>query len=234
MSDLNTANGGLTDQGINGVDDAVAAAKAKVAARKAAKAGTSADGAATSTTEGEKKRKTYTPEERIQRAQQLEADRAKRAADRKAVSEAKKAEQAQTRGTPHMSKVEKAAAGLASMDEATQSLFDEIKGALGQTQIDTLLAHLAFHSRRSATEGSLEVKLEVGQRVRIISGPAKLIGKEGVVEKAQRIHCYIGIGAAKPAYLFNYNVEVLPAEAPAGEPEAPASGEQAAEEQVAA
>ncbi len=214
MSTIEATAGSLTDTDISGVDAAVKAAKARVDARKAAKAGENNTGMAAATDNGDHQaRKKYTPQERIERAQQLEKEREDRAAARKAESDKKKAAATANRGTPHMSKVEKAAAGLAPMDAETQAYFDQIKGELGQAQIDTLLAHLAFLSRRSATEGSLDVKLEAGQQVRIVSGPAKLIGKVGIVEKAQRIHCYVSLeGASKPAYLFNYNVSPLPAE----------------------
>ena len=231
MSNLETT-GGQTDQSIAATDAAVNAAKAKVAARKAAAGGSGAEGAPPA--EGEKaKRKIYTPEERLARAQQLEADRAKRKADRKAASDAKKAEAQTNRGTPHMSKVEKAGAGLAPMDAETQAIFDEARGSLNQAQLDILTAHLAFHSRKVSTQGSVGLKLAEGTPVRIIAGPAKLIGKTGTVAKWQKVHCYITVpGMNKPAYLFNAQVEEIKAEA--SEPEAPASGEQASDEAAAA
>lgn len=222
--------GGQTDESITAIDKAVQAQQA----RKAGKAGgTAAEGAASATEADKKKRTVLTPQERLDRAAQLEKDRADRAQKRRDDSQTKKDAAQATRGTPHMSKVEKAGKGLAPMDGDTQALFDEIKGGLGGAQIDVLIAHLAFHSRSEATKGSLTVKLEEGMNVRITSGPAKLIGKEGTVTKAQRIHCFVDFGGTKPAYLFNYNVEVIPAPA-ASEPEAPASGEPAADEAAAA
>jgi len=251
MSTIEMTAGTLSEQDISGVDAAVKAAKARVDARKAAKTAEGAGAPAAPTDNGDHQaRKKYTPQERIERAQQLEKEREARAAARKAESDKKKAAASANRGTPHMSKVERAATGLAPMDAETQAFFVQIKSDLGQAQIDTLLAHLAFLSRRAATAGSLDVKLEAGQRVRIVSGPAKLIGKVGTVEKAQRIHCYVSLeGASKPAYLFNYNVSPLPEEntAPAEpepeqeevihdegpEPEdAPALGEESSDETI--
>ncbi len=214
MSTIEATAGSLTDSDISGVDAAVKAAKARVDARKAAKTAEGTTGTAAPADNGDHQaRKKYTPEQRIARAKELEKEREDRAAARKAESDKKKAEAQAKRGTPHMSKVEKASLGLAPMDADTQVHFDEIKSDLCGAQIDSLLGHLAFYRRAESTKGSLDLKLAEGTRVRIVSGPPKLIGKEGVVAKWQRVHCYITIaGLNKPAYLFNANVEAIATE----------------------
>jgi len=223
------------DKSLSEIDAAVAAQ----AARKAAKAGKAEGTTTTATAEGEKKKRTVlTPQERIDRAKKLEDERAARKTARQAASAANKQAAEEKRGTPHMSKVEKAAKGLAPMDADTQALFDEVKGSLSGTQITILTAHLSFLSRSTATAGSLEVKLTEGQRVTILSGAPKYIGRTGKVKKAQRIHCFIEVealeGAPQPTkdlYLFNYDVKPIEAEAAAdsSEPEAGASEEQASD-----
>jgi len=231
MSNENTAAGNgqaASDKQSSNIDAALAAAKR----RKAAKAGEG--GGAPEAAKAP--RKVYTDEERIANTQKLNADRAKRKADRKKATDDKRAEAAKNRGTPHMSKVEKAAKGLAPMDGDTETFFNEIKGALGAAQIDILTAHLAFYSRASATKGSLEIKLAPGARVKIVSGSPKLIGKTGTVAKWQRVRCFILVdGIAKEQYLFNANVEALEEPAAAEAPSEPPTdaAEPAAEEQAA-
>jgi len=112
--------------------------------------------------------------------------------------------------TPHMKKIEKAAAALPDMSPATQLTFNEVTTNLSAAQINALTLHLQHFNRVKATERALNQKLEVGQQVRIIGGPTKHVGKMATVSKAQRIRCFVSIpGIHKPVYLFTSDVELV-------------------------
>lgn len=147
----------------------------------------------------------------------LKANRdAERAARKLAIAqqrEARKAARLATHGdgqTPHMKKIEKAAAALPKMSDATQLSFNEITSNLSAAQITALSLHLQHFNRVKATERALTQTLDVGQQVRIISGVQKYIGMTGTVDRAQRIRCFVTIpGVSKPVYLFTSDVELL-------------------------
>jgi len=122
---------------------------------------------------------------------------------------AKVAERANAK-TPHMKKIEKAAAALPDMSPSTQLIFNEATANLSAAQINALSLHLQHFNRVKATERALNQKLEVGQQVRIIGGPTKHVGKLATVERTQRIRCFVNIpGVNKPVYLFTSDVELV-------------------------
>ena len=122
---------------------------------------------------------------------------------------AKAAERANAK-TPHMKKIEKAAAALPEMSPSTQLAFNEVTTNLSAAQITALAMHLQHFNRVKATERALAQELEAGQQVRIISGVQKYVGMTGTVEKAQRIRCFVNIpGVRKPVYLFTSDVELV-------------------------
>lgn len=193
---------------LSAIDKALAAAKA----RKEAKGeSTDAPKAKSSKPKAERIKlddatkaaaKAVKDEARAQRQELLKKQREERRA-------AKAAERANAK-TPHMKKIEKAAAALPTLTEATQLSFNEITTNLSAAQITALALHLQHFNRVKATERALAQELEAGQQVRIVSGVQKYIGMTGTVEKAQRIRCFVAIpGIRKPVYLFTSDVELL-------------------------
>lgn len=204
---MNTQDTTITTK-LSAIDKALAAAQA----RKAAKEGTdTAPKARPSKPKGEKIKvddaakaaaKSAKEEARKQRQEQLKQQR-----------EARRAAKATERGeakTPHMKKIEKAAAALPALTDATQLSFNEITTNLSAAQITALALHLQHFNRVKATERALKQELEAGQQVRIVGGPTKHVGKIGTVDRAQRIRCFVNIpGVRKPVYLFTSDVEAI-------------------------
>jgi transcription antitermination factor NusG len=199
-NDLNTK--------LSAIDKALAAAKARKAAREdtgvTPKARPSqpkaekikVDDAAKAAAKAAKE------EARKQRQEQLKQQREARRA-------AKVAERGEAK-TPHMKKIEKAAAALPVMADTTQMSFNELTTNLSAAQITALALHLQHFNRVKATERALKQELEAGQQVRIIGGPTKHVGKIGTVDRAQRIRCFVNIpGVRKPVYLFTSDVETI-------------------------
>lgn len=179
------------------------------------------------------KRKVLTNEERLERTRRLNEERDKRKAARDAEREAKKANATAQRPTPHMAKVEKAGAGLASLSESAKQVFDLATSSLSAPERALLAEHLIHHNRVMATLTATTASFEEGARVLIKTcQQTKFIGREGVVSQKNRIHCYVVVpGFAKPAYCFNSDVEPIAAPpAGAGAPEAPPAGADAAED----
>ena len=199
-NDLNTK--------FSAIDKALAAAQA----RKAAKEGTEvALKARPSKPKGEKIKvddaakaaaKSAKEEARRQRQEQLKQQRDARRA-------AKMAERGEAK-TPHMKKIEKAAAALPVMSVIAQAFFGDITTNLSAEQVTSLALHLQHFNRVKATERALEQELEAGQQVRIVGGPTKYVGKIGTVDRAQRIRCFVNIpGVRKSVYLFTSDVETI-------------------------
>lgn len=200
---------------LSAIDKALAAAKA----RKAAKDGTPIDA-------GDKPAKTKVQKikadgvdktaEKLAKEAARKARQAQRATEREARRAAKAAERAQAK-TPHMKKIEKAAAALPDMSDAMKLVFAEATTNFGAAQINALSLHLQHFNRVKATERALNQKLEAGMSVRIIGGPTKHVGKMATVSKAQRIRCFVEIpGVSKPVYLFTSDVEYVEAEQATG------------------
>jgi len=140
------------------------------------------------------------------KAAELEKQKAAKAEERAAKKlEKQKEREAKlaTRKTPHMSKVEKAAAKLPPVGEKAKQAIDDITANFDAVTVAAIAAHLQHFNRAKSTERALGKKVAVGDTVTIVSGDARFVGMTGTVTKAQRIRCYVEVpGAKKPIYLF--------------------------------
>jgi hypothetical protein len=138
-----------------------------------------------------------TDEERTaRRAAKLLLDESERR--RKAEKHASVAAKRAAKKPPHVVSLDKAEAKLPQLSERASYIFAEVTGALDIDDINALAQHLAHTVRKAAVKASLEgANVEVGDTVRITVGPAKLIGKTGVVKSVKRIHCYLEVEGEK-------------------------------------
>lgn len=210
---MQTTNDTNLDTKLSAIDKALAAAKA----RKAAKAGaTSPD-----STEAEPKAKKETHPEfaKAKKTEALkaarEAAKAARDAERQKRRE-EKVEASSNKKPVHMKKIETAAAKLPALQtDAARRIYDEIVTNLSQDQVMALALHLQHFTRTKATERALGQRVTAGARVRITGGDPRFIGKFGTVDRAQRIRCYVNVpGFKRPVYLFTSDVEVLQIQEP--------------------
>ena len=229
MSDTNTTPA----LNISKIDAAIAAAKARKAARDAARqeAGpTSQDPVMSEPGDNVDASPSDDLTDADKRQSHRAAKKAMILADREARKVAKEAERqkkketkvAQRTGPAHMSKVDKAAAKLPTLLDETKQLFNDITQQLHADQITALVLHLQHHNRVNATQRALTAKVETGTAVRIVGGDPKFIGRTGVVFKAQRIRCYVTVpGVNRPVYLFTSDVTPVELETvtPVSEPE---------------
>lgn len=199
-NDLNTK--------LSAIDKALAAAQA----RKAAKEGTdTAPKARPSKPKGPKIKVEDVDKNAAKLAKDAvrQARKQQLAIEREARRAAKTAERGEAK-TPHMKKIEKAAAALPVMSVTAQAFFGDITTNLSAEQVTSLALHLQHFNRVKATERALKQELEAGQQVRIVGGPTKHVGKIGTVDRAQRIRCFVNIpGVRKPVYLFTSDVEAI-------------------------
>lgn len=197
------------DTKLSAIDKALAAAKA----RKAAKDGPSADSSPVK--EPKVKKETQPDFAKAQRSEALKAAREAAKAQREAERAVRRANKdANPKGPVHMKKVAKAAEKLPPLgSESAERIFNEITVNFGAAVISALALHLQHFNRTKATERALGQKVEAGARVNIVSGDPRYIGMTGTVDRAQRIRCYVNVpGVRKPVYLFTSDVAVLPAE----------------------
>ncbi len=186
------------DTKFSAIDKALAAAKA----RKAAKEGLPQDVAP----DAPKKAKLSEEEKAMK-----QAERAQKQAQLKADREARKAAKAQqAKGPAHMKKIDRAASKLPELNDQMQLLFNEATANFSASQITALALHLQHFNRVKATERALNQKITVGQQVSIVGGDPKFIGMTGTVSKAQRIRCYVTIpGIKRDVYCFTSDVQIV-------------------------
>ena len=219
---------------ISAIDVAIAKAKAAKAQREAASRGEAVTDAASFPLDGDdgehvpasskpsKEKKVATPKaekvkpdnsEKVAAKAAKDADRAERKAKRDAIRDAKKAEKvevAKSKGTPHMSKVLKAAEKLPALSVASAAVFTDVTTNFTRAQVAALAEHLMHFNRVQATNRALDKKIAVGDRVTIVGGPAKYLGQTGTISKSQRIRCYVTLDESdKEAYCFTSDVELL-------------------------
>lgn len=195
-----------TTKQLSAIDLAIAAAKA----RKAAK------GESTDDTPAAKKPKVKTDpafekEQRKHANDELRAAaKAKREAEREERRSRRAAQAQEKAGRPaHMKKVNRAAEKLPGLNEDASRAFDEITTNFSAEQISAIALHLQHFNRAKATERALTQKVEVGSRVRIMGGDPKFIGQVGTVSNVRRIRCFVDVpGSKKPVYLFTSDVSV--------------------------
>lgn len=175
------------------------------------------------------KRRRLTPEERAERKRAYEVEKARKAAARAEAKAKKQAEYEASREPAHMAKVTKAAEKLPPMDEQTQAAYNQLTegdDSLTPAQVFVLSENLSHHVRVKQTQAALDMDLNVGDHVQVLSGDPRAVGMTGTVTKAQRIRCFVTLDEnERSVYLFCSDVEVLEAaeiqEVPADtEPEA--------------
>lgn len=197
----------------NEIDKAIAVAQARKAARGEKPAET------TEPTQGKAaapRRPRLSDEEKQARDAAKAEQQATAKAARAAARAEKQAAKAATRRPAHLAKVKRAAELLAPLGQAATLLFNEATANLTASELASLASHIVQFNREKATIRALSVRLTVGQRVRIVGGDPRLVGKEGTVTKAQRIRAYVQVdGASKPTYVFTSDVEPIAAQAAA-------------------
>jgi hypothetical protein len=234
MTDINTSTVSETAS-LTDIDAALAKAKSAKPGRvaKPAKVATESTEAPATPTEPKTKRPVKSEEEKAAELQARKDAAAARKAEKAVVREGKlkeleavKAEKKAARAakkearlaglanrTPHLAKVEKAAARLPSISEAEQGLIDAVI-ALGAENASKVIARIEHSLREVQTKASLGRKLTVGQVVTITSGPAAYLGATGTVVKVQRIRCLVEVpGHTKPAYVFTADCTPVTGEA---------------------
>lgn len=231
MTTIETQDNGSSDS-ISAIDRAIAATKARKAAKEAAGLASGSEGEGV-VAEGDKRgrgRPRLSDEQKAARDAERTIERETAKAQKRAAREEKKSAKAAAkaeaqankvaiggvedgnRQPAHLAKVAKAKSALPVLSERGQQIFNEATVALPAAEISALATNLQFFNREQATvrAASGTVKLNVGDRVRITGGDPKFSGQEGVVSKVQRIRAYVTVvGSTKEAYVFTSDVEVL-------------------------
>jgi transcription antitermination factor NusG len=207
----------------NAIDAAIAAAKARKAAKNNAD---SASEAAPGEDKPARKVRIVTPkeekpvkeskrarlsdEEKAARKAAKDAERAEKKVQRQALRAEKQAAKSANKKPAHMEKVVKAASRLPGMSEQACRFLDEVTVNLSAADLTALAMHIQHFNRVKATERALSQKIAPGDTVRIVGGDPRFVGQTGTVSKAQRIRCYVEIpGVNKPVYLFTSDVETI-------------------------
>lgn len=186
---------------INKIDAAIAAAKARKAAREVA------EGNETLSAKEPKVR--ISVEERAAKKEAIIAERALRKAAKSAERESKRGQKLPRQKPAHMSKVARAESKLPTLQPSTLQEYNDIITNFSADQVAALALWLQHYNRAKATERALEAKVQVGDFVTIIGGDPKWLGKSGKVVEARRIRCFVEVsGVTKPVYLFTSDVKM--------------------------
>jgi len=207
------------DTKLSAIDKALAAARARKAAKEAA--GIVPESAPSTPKVKKETQPDFAKSQKKEALNQArEAAKVQREADRQRRREAK-AESSVDKKATHMKKVENAASKLPVLNETAQVLFTDITSNLPAAQVAAIALHLQHFNRVNATARAVNQRVQPGDRVRIVGGDPRYIGKSGTVDRAQRIRCYVNVpGSQRPVYLFTSDVELVQVEAEAAEAQA--------------
>ena len=217
---------------MSAIDRALAAAKARKAAKEAAgivdeapapKAKAAAKTKAEKTPKAPKV-KAADPDKEAKAAERAAAREARKAergaakaaeeaakeearAAKRAAREAKAAEKLEAKADKkpaHMKKVERARAKLNKLSSEAELIFSEVVGNFGVTAIEDIAEHLMVHARAYKTQRALTQKqLPLGAMVKIVGGDRRYLGMTGTVVHSQKLRAKVEVeGVAKPVYLY--------------------------------
>jgi flagellar biosynthesis GTPase FlhF len=221
----------MSEVKMSAIDRALAAAKARKAAKEAAgiteetpsvqqEAPAKAPRVAKAAKEPKAER-TVDPDREAKKAEREAARAAKKEAvaaeleAKRAARAAKKAEKAAARTEAanrpaHMKKVENARAKLPPLNQEAELVYNEIISNFGGTTVTAIAEHLKLYVRMSSTQRAMNGKpLEVGATVQVIGGDPKFIGKIGTVVSSQKLRTFVKIdGVKKDIYMFTTDLKV--------------------------
>jgi hypothetical protein len=214
MQNTNDTN---IDTKLSAIDKALAAAKARKAAKQTSESATAEP---PPQKEPKAKKTVNTDFAKQQKKEALAAARLAAKAVRDAERQKRREEKVEASASKkpvHMKKIETAAAKLPAITASEAArLYEEITTNFSQDQVAALALHLQHFVRAKATERALGQRVMAGSKVRVVAGDARFVGKFGTVDRAQRIRCYVNIpGIKRPVYLFTSDVEVLQIQEPA-------------------
>ena len=203
---------------LSAIDRALAAAKARKAAKEAAGILDEATqtGAVASAPKAPKAPRTVDPAKADARAAakaakfaQLEAERA----ERRAAREARKAERgaAPSKGPAHMKKVERALSKLPQLNNEAKDQFDMLTSNFGLYELEKFAAHLQLFSRTQKTIRAAQLqKLPLGATVTITGGEPRFVGLQGKVIHSQKLRAKIAVdGVKKPVYIYTGEAKIM-------------------------
>jgi hypothetical protein len=196
---------------LSAIDKALAAAKARAAARINLDDDAPKAKADKPSKEPKAKKETAPDAAKQQKKEALEAARAAAKAKRDAEREARRAAKTADAGSKksaHMKKVEKAGSKLPQLNSAAEEHFNELTTNLSRAQVAALALHLQHFNRVKATEMAAGRSYKQGQPVRIVGGDPKFIGMQGTIDSARPLRCFVNVpGVRKPVYLFTSDIE---------------------------
>lgn len=152
--------------------------------------------------------KRLSQEARAERDQQAMEERQKAKTQKAQEREARRQEKQSQKQTPHLSKVKKAAGQLPDLSDKAGTFYEKLVKDLTAAELSALGQHLQHHYRHHITEAASKRTLQVGQRVRMLGGPSKVVGKVGTVVDLHRIRCYVKVdGYPNTVYVFTSETE---------------------------
>jgi len=203
----------MSDVKLSAIDRALAAAKARKAAKEAA--GILQE----QTPVAPKAPRAEDPEKAAARRLRAAAKEAKHAqleaerAERRAAREARKAERVATpkaKGPAHMKKVERALSKLPPLNESAKAEFEAMTSNYGIYELEKFAAHLQLFSRTQKTLRAADLqKLPLGASVTITGGDLRYVGMQGKVVHSQKLRAKVAVdGVKKPVYIYTGEAKI--------------------------
>lgn len=225
---MQTQNVTDTSNKTNAIERALAAAKARRAAKAAQDTG-DVEKVEDGLPKGTIKAQRPTEEDRVAAKTKREAERTARAAERAeklaallAAKEKRAAERAEKKAAvvkegrqpAHMKKVDRARAKLPQLAAAAEETFAQVTSSMDIAQIEALAQHLLVQARAMRTTRALQTApIPLGSAVTIVGGDPKFIGSAGKVVHSQKLRLKVQVeGVKNPVYLYAGEAELLGAD----------------------
>lgn len=218
MENVNSNGGNF---GISAIDKALAAARARKAAKEAEVERAAIESVDGGSEDGDLRLVTTKVSaeaaaaakaaRKAQREADREAAKLRRAEERDARREAKAQRDSQkNHDNVHMKKVDKLRARLPELTGELLAVYDDAVSRFSAQELNSLAQHLLVKVREAATAGSRSAVVELGSRVEILGGEPRFIGRVGKITKVQRIRCFVELeGVRSPVYAFISDVRVV-------------------------
>jgi hypothetical protein len=216
----------MSEVKMSAIDRALAAAKARKAAKEASGVNDESEAPKASVPRVAKEPKAERPTDEAKAARNAErearrAAKAAKEAEDRAAKDARKAERAAKREAKaaaktekkpaHMKKVERARSKLPQLNSEAEKLFSEVVSNFGVYEIELIAEHLMVHSRAYKTQRATSLDaLPLGATVKITGGDRRYIGMTGKVIHSQRLRAKIEVpGVSKEVYIYNGEASVV-------------------------
>ena len=112
------------------------------------------------------------------------------------------------------SKLERTFMNLPELNKDAKDIV-ELAKVLHENDMNCIIKHLQYYIKQATHKKVADIRTTVrnpvipGDVVKIVGGDPSYVGKIGIVDRVQRVRCFVEIDQRKPVYIYLSDVEVI-------------------------